>query len=525
MKKYILPILTACIPLAYAIYVYPSLPESIPVHFGLNGEPDRYGGKNNIFMGGLMALIILIIMELAFRFDPKKKLDQMGENFDKFKLGLIIMISILGCFCVHSMAHGFSQSSMKFLFMTISCLYIILGNYMSSIKPNYFMGIRTPWTLKSESVWNKTHRLASKLFFGIGIVGLVLSWFDSIVFLVFFIGSTMATVFFLLWHSHHLFKLEKNSNDTKKDFTTILFILMLSNAYSQTYDWNETEKSIDIKQGKIYGTYIDPIKNKNSTIVLIIAGSGPTDRDGNNPQMKNNSLKFLAESLSKNGLATLRYDKRSIGKSKLTNYPEDSMRFDDMVSDAKQWIDSIKAMNKYKKIFILGHSEGSLIGMLSSAKAHAFISLAGTGYPADEIIKTQLKSKSQQLYDICAPYLDTLKKGQLLKNVDPSMYMLFRPSVQPYMISWMKYNPQTEFKKLTIPTFVIQGDSDIQVSIDNALILQKAKPNTSYRIIPYVNHVLKDVFDKTKQIQTYSDPTIPISNNLMNEIIGFILGC
>lgn len=213
MKKYVLPIFIACIPLAYAAFLYDSLPESIPVHFNMNGEVDRYGGKNQIFIGGAVALFVLLILELSLRFDPKKSLHLMGSNFDNFKLALVCIMSILGCFMVHSMANGFDKSSFKYMFIAISCLMIIMGNYLSSVRPNYFIGIRTPWTLESNQVWAKTHRIASKLFMGIGLVGLILSLFNPMVFLVFLIGGTLVVTAYTLWYSHHLFKLEQASKD------------------------------------------------------------------------------------------------------------------------------------------------------------------------------------------------------------------------------------------------------------------------------------------------------------------------
>lgn len=312
----------------------------------------------------------------------------------------------------------------------------------------------------------------------------------------------------------------------KNQIQILISLILISNkSFSQTMDWIESEKHIEIGQGKIYGTLIEPVVIKNSSIIFIIAGSGPTDRDGNNKMMKNNSLKYLAEELSKNGIATLRYDKRGVAKSQLKNYPEDSMRFDDIVYDAKLWIDSIIALKKYKKISIIGHSEGSLIGMLASQKATSYISLSGAGFSADIILKEQLKKNSPQVFDICAPMIDSLKLGYKLLNVNPMLYSLFRPSVQPYMISWFKYNPQDEIKKLTIPMYIVQGDSDLQVGVDHAEALKNANPKAQKLIIFKMNHVLKEVYSPKENQESYNNPNLPISKQLLNEILGFILGC
>jgi uncharacterized protein len=303
----------------------------------------------------------------------------------------------------------------------------------------------------------------------------------------------------------------------------ITLIHFVSNA--QTLDWIVSEKYIEFKQGKIYGTLIDPVKNKDASIVLIIAGSGPTDRDGNNQMMKNNSIKYLAEEISKKGIATIRYDKRGIGKSTLKNIIEDSVRFDNMVDDARLWIDSIIALKKYKKITILGHSEGSLVGMMAAQKVKNFISLSGTGYSADIILKQQIKKNSPQVFDMCEPLIDSLKNGYKLTNVNPMLYILFRPSVQPYMISWLKINPQDEIKKLTIPILIIQGDSDIQVGVENAEALKNANPKSQKTIISKMNHVLKEVNSDKENKDAYNDPNLPVSIPMVDEILGFILGC
>jgi uncharacterized membrane protein len=213
MKKYLLPILIACIPLVYAIYLFDNLPEIIPIHFNMEGIADRQGIKNHIFIGGALALFVFLILEFSLRFDPKKKLIEMGSNFDNFKLALIVIMSILGCIMVYTMSNGFDKNSLKFLFITISCVNIILGNYFFSVRPNFFIGVRTPWTLESETVWLKTHRLAAKLFMGIGLIGVVIAWFFTTIFIYLLIGSTLFVSIILIGYSYQQFKLEKATNN------------------------------------------------------------------------------------------------------------------------------------------------------------------------------------------------------------------------------------------------------------------------------------------------------------------------
>jgi pimeloyl-ACP methyl ester carboxylesterase len=259
-------------------------------------------------------------------------------------------------------------------------------------------------------------------------------------------------------------------------------------------------------------------------VALIIAGSGPTDRDGNNAMMKNNSLKQLAESLAVHGIASLRYDKRGIAESKQAGKSEADLRFDDYINDANDWIKLLKQNAAFSKVIVIGHSEGSLIGMNAAKNAEGFVSLAGAGYSADLILKNQLGAQGKQIQDMCFPILDSLKAGQLVANVNPMLNSLFRPSVQPYMISWFKHNPQVDIKQLKYPSLIIQGDNDLQISLDDARQLSAVSPKSKLVVIEKMNHVLKivDSGDKSVNVAAYSNPTLPISKNLVDAIVGYI---
>ncbi|MDR6764237.1 alpha/beta superfamily hydrolase [Flavobacterium sp. 2755] len=233
-------------------------------------------------------------------------------------------------------------------------------------------------------------------------------------------------------------------------FLTVLFLTFV-NAQSQKQDtFKETSAILKINNDQIFGTLTVPDGVKKCPVALIIAGSGPTDRDGNNSMMKNNSLKMLAEELAKNGIASLRFDKRGIGESKKSAVAESSLVFENYTEDVKSWINYLKQDKRFTQLTVIGHSEGSLIGMIASAKANKFVSIAGAGESADKLIKTQIASKSnKQIEDMTFPIIDSLKGGNKVNKVDPLLNSLFRASIQPYLISWFKYDPQTEIKKLT----------------------------------------------------------------------------
>lgn len=280
--------------------------------------------------------------------------------------------------------------------------------------------------------------------------------------------------------------------------------------------------------GNIYGTLRIPETQQAVPVVLLIAGSGPTDRNGNQPMMQNNSLKMLSESLSAKGVAALSFDKRGIGESRESGKKEEDLKFDDYVNDVRLWIDWLAKDKRFSGIIVAGHSEGSLIGMIAcenNPKVSRFISIAGSGVPADQIIKEQMEKQPQQVKDLVFPIINELKAGKLVANVNPLLNSLLRPSIQPYLIFWFRYDPQTEIKKLTIPVFIVQGTTDIQVPEKHADLLAAANPKAEKKIIENMNHVLKscNTYDQQTQVAVYTDPDLPLKPELVTSILSFIV--
>jgi pimeloyl-ACP methyl ester carboxylesterase len=304
-----------------------------------------------------------------------------------------------------------------------------------------------------------------------------------------------------------------------------VFILSFVNAQDKKeITFKESPIVLKINTDQLFGTLTTPDLSKKYPIALLISGSGPTDRNGNNPMMKNNSLKMLAESLAKSGIASLRYDKRGIGESKASAISEQTLVFENYTEDAKSWINLLKQDKRFSEVIVIGHSEGSLIGMIAGAKANKFISIAGPGESADLLIKTQIGSKSnKQLNDLTFPIIDSLKSGNTVKKVDPMLNSLFRASIQPYLISWFKYNPQTEIKKLNVPILIVQGNKDLQVTVKDAELLSQANKNAELLIVENMNHILKNIEgDAQANMESYNNESLPVSEVMTNKIISFI---
>ncbi len=280
---------------------------------------------------------------------------------------------------------------------------------------------------------------------------------------------------------------------------------------------------IQVDSAHLKGTLSIPTNLKKMPVALIIAGSGPTDRDGNNQMMKNNSLKMLSDSLISRGIATLRFDKRGIGESIVNKFREDKLTVDTYINDAKHWLEFLKKEKKFTKIIVIGHSEGALIGMNIANQANKYISLAGAGFPADEILKTQLSKQAKGIKDYSYAVLDSLKQGKTVQKINPLLYSLFRPSVQPYLISWFKHDPRLDLQALKVPILLIQGSKDIQISMADVESLHQAMPTAEMIIIENMNHVLKIISgnDLNENIQSYKNPNLSISASLVEAITRF----
>lgn len=306
-------------------------------------------------------------------------------------------------------------------------------------------------------------------------------------------------------------------------FLLLIFPFMATAAIDTTY--TETNVVLHTANGDIAGTLTIPVNVPGKIpVVLIIAGSGPTDRNGNNPMMKNESLQKLAYGLVGNKIASLRFDKRGIGESKTAVKSEANLRFEDYINDAHAWIMWLKNDTRFSKVFVAGHSEGSLIGMIASLNtAHGFVSIAGAGRSADKILKEQLASQPPIVKDSSYSIIDSLVMGKTVQNVPKMLFALFRPNVQPYMISWFHYDPQTEIKKLTIPVLILQGTNDLQITETDANLLAEANKKARLTLIKNMNHIFRIVEgDKKENLATYITPTLPISEELVSSITEFV---
>ncbi|SFO15540.1 hypothetical protein SAMN05421741_1234 [Paenimyroides ummariense] len=261
----------------------------------------------------------------------------------------------------------------------------------------------------------------------------------------------------------------------------------------------------------------------NETVILLIAGSGPTDRNGNTlGTAGSNSFKYLAEGLAEKNYNVFTYDKRVVYSIK--NQEEiPSFDFQHGIDDVQNIVQYLKNTLGYKNIIVAGHSEGSLVGMSASKKeVSAFISLAGAGNSIDVILKEQLNKQAPMLGNDINNILTQLKEGKIVKDINPMLQSLFGEQNQPFLIDWISRNPQIEIAKLNIPILIINGTKDLQVGQKEAELLHKANPKSSMVIIDKMNHVFKEVENDQQNMESYNKPELPIHKDLVPTIVSFL---
>jgi pimeloyl-ACP methyl ester carboxylesterase len=282
----------------------------------------------------------------------------------------------------------------------------------------------------------------------------------------------------------------------------------------------------EVSAGALRGTMVNA-RNSNP-VVLIVPGSGPTDRDGNGPMIKTDAYKLLAEGLIAERIATVRVDKRGMFGSKDAGNPND-VTPQAYVQDIHAWIDVIKAERGSDCVFLMGHSEGALMVSLAAEGRKdvcGLILVAGMGRPMGTVIREQLNANpaNAPLLPQAMAALAELEAGRDVDTtgMHPALMSLFAPQVQGYLKSVINVDPVEAVRAAGKKTLIVQGDRDIQVSVEDARLLDKA-PKTRLRIIEGMNHVLKAApEDRAGNMATYSDSTLPLANDLVRRIRQFV---
>lgn len=534
-----------------AAITLPKALDSVTVHWGIDGTPDAQASTAfALFLIPLVSVGIQLIAIFLPRIDPG------GENYQNFQASywkviltiLIYLGGIHGLICYAAVGQEVNMATI--LPVMVGALLIVIGNYLGKLRPNWMIGIRTPWTLSSKRSWNKTHRLGRWVMMFIGLAtGFIALSPGRTAYMV--VGTvwgvcllTLVVYSWLVWRSDPdkvppagVFPAsDKNapSGDSSSHMLLLFIGVVLFDSLWSTPGLCQTPAPWQALQlgtptGVLHASLdLPPKADHRVPVVLVIPGSGPTDADGNSPGAKNDSLKQLGAALAKSGYAVCRVDKRGIGRSRAAGTEESELRFETYVSDAIAWIKHLKSDQRFSEVHLLGHSEGSLVGILAAQKIRvaSFVSIAGTGVAGGTILRRQLTPKlppetMRQVESI----LTELEGGREVAKIPSGLNVLFRPSVQPYLRSWFRYDPAKEVAELRdTRVLIIQGSTDIQCTVDDANRLALGLDSAKKEIIPEMNHVLKRVADKTPvgQQSQYTDPTIELHPQVAPSIQQFL---
>lgn len=283
-------------------------------------------------------------------------------------------------------------------------------------------------------------------------------------------------------------------------------------------------------QGELHGTLLAPVQGQ--PIVLIIPGSGPTDRDGNSPLgISAAPYRQLAEGLANSGIGSVRIDKRGMFASAAAVPDPNAVTIDDYVADIGSWVGAIRAATGASCVWLAGHSEGGLVALAAAGTVDSvcgLVLIAAPGRPMGDVLREQLQSNPANA-PLLPDALGAIARLEVGEHVDvtgfhPALQQLFAPQVQGYLIAMMALDPKALVAGTRLPVLILQGAKDIQVSLADAAALHSARPDSTYVVLDDVNHVLKavDGDDRAANLATYADPDLPIAPAVIESIVPFI---
>jgi uncharacterized protein len=293
-----------------------------------------------------------------------------------------------------------------------------------------------------------------------------------------------------------------------------------------------SEFNVGNSYGTLVGTLALPEACAPIAVALIIPGSGGADRNGNAAKDGSgaNMYALLAEALQARGIASVRYDKAGVGASASARPKrEDDFRFEFGADDAARFVTKLRADRRFDRVVVVGHSEGALLGLLAAqqAKLDAYVSIAGPGRPVATVLREQIAAQIDDaaLLKTSNQIITSLEAGQTVAETPKALDALFRPSVQPYLISWMKYDPAQQMRQSQVKTLIVQGTTDIQVKVEDAKLLAAARPDARIAIVEGMNHALKTAtLAAESQAKAYTNPALPLAEGLLDALAPFVKG-
>lgn len=305
---------------------------------------------------------------------------------------------------------------------------------------------------------------------------------------------------------------------------------------SKVADCAETALQAPGPQGPLKGTLLTPdaVSARQAPAVLIIPGSGPTDRDGNNPLgVKAAPYRLLAEALAQRGLSSVRIDKRGMFASSGAIPDANKVSIDDYANDVRAWVQVIQGETGQPCVWLLGHSEGGLVALAAARNPDGLCGLilvATPGRNLGDILRAQLRANpaNAPLLAEAEGAISKLEGGSRVEvsSMHPALQRLFAPAVQDFLISSMRLDPVALIQSYRGPVLLIQGDKDLQVSVEDAQRLGRANASARVVVLADVNHVLKTMASSARaaNLAAYADPGLPLAPGIVDAIVDVVQG-
>ncbi|MFT3779983.1 MAG: alpha/beta fold hydrolase [Ottowia sp.] len=298
--------------------------------------------------------------------------------------------------------------------------------------------------------------------------------------------------------------------------------------------WQEDDIEAQGPLARLQGTLLMPRTSgeRSPPVVLIVPGSGPTDRDGNSPQgLRAGTYRLLAEGLAARGIASVRIDKRGLFGSAAAVRDANDVTVGDYAHDVRQWVAAVRARTQAPCVWVAGHSEGGVVALKAAQDGTGIcgLVLAGTpGRPLGQVLRAQLRANpaNAPLLEAADQAIQTLEAGRRvdMATVPPPLRPLFRPAIQGFLIDSFAIDPVRLAGAYRGPMLIVQGARDLQIDADSAHLLRQAAPQAELVMLPTANHVLKPVAsdDRAANMATYGQADLALAPGVVEAVAQFV---
>jgi alpha-beta hydrolase superfamily lysophospholipase len=452
--------------------------------------------------------------------------DRFGPTFD-----VIVAAVVLGVVLFHLVILGTVLGWPRWTAQGFTALIglglVVVGNIMPRTRPNWVAGLRTRATLSHPDIWRRVHRWFGALLMVTGLAVVGISFVTAPVALVVAAAGGLGSAV-----------LATLVAGRPGIAVAVLALTLTGTGHLAAQGagavspagagYREEAFSVSNKGLVLPGTLTIPAEARGPyPVAVIVAGSGPTDRNGNGPLTQTDLYAQLAHGLAARGIASVRYDKRAIGEVART-LDHAAMTLEDFVGDVLAAASAVESDSRFSRVFLVGHSEGAGLVLQAAnrgAKVSGIAMLSGTGRPLVEVMHDQFAqivdaTSLVRIDSLIARFL----RGEEVADVPEVARPVMVPFYRRLMASMAAYDPAAEMAKVPVPALIVQGGTDLQVTAADAERLKAANPRAAWLLIPNANHVFKYApsRDPASQTPLYRNTALPIVPELVEGIAEWV---